>query len=246
MPKISVVIIAINAERYLKKCLASVSWADEVIMIENDSTDNTVAIAKKMGAKVIQHAWMGWAKQKNLAISKTKNNWVLSLDIDEILDEKLTQAIKNADYESFTGFEFNRQNFFAGQWVRHCGWYPDWQLRLFKKDTMQYELKEVHEYVKPVGKIGRLEGNLVHYTYASNQEYFTKLENYTTLDAQYLFKQKKEWSLIYQILKPLKEFWEKYFSQKGYLDGWLGLKISLFSAYYRWRVIKKLKKIIRN
>lgn len=243
MIKISVVIISKNSAKYLKKCLKSVNWADEIVLVDNDSTDQTIEIAKDFGVKVFEHDWLGWAKQKNLAISLTKNNWVLSLDTDEVLDEELIQSIESVDGGTFDGYELNRKNLYAGKWVKHCGWYPDWQLRLFKKGKMQYEDKEVHEHVEPVGKIGELKGNIIHYTYASNREYFAKLERYTMLDAQYLFKQKKMWTLIYQILKPIKEFLEKYFKQCGFLDGLLGFKISIFSAYYRWQVAKKLKEL---
>lgn len=241
MEKISVVIISSNSQKYLRECFTSVKWADEIILVDNDSTDQTIKIAQDFEAKVYEHHWMGYAKQKNFAISKTKNQWILSIDTDEVLDKKLTAAIKNADYKNSDGFELNRRNLFAGQWVRYCGWYPDWQLRLFKKNKMQYQDQEVHERVQPVGKIGQLKGHLIHYSYVSNQEYFTKLEKYTSLDAEILWQKHKQWSLVYQIFKPIKEFFQKYFSQKGYLNGWLGLKISLFSAYYRWQVAKKLK-----
>jgi len=241
MSKISVVIITKNAERHLKKCLESIAWADEILIIDSGSRDNTLVIAKRFKTKIIKQKWLGFAKQKNLGISRAKNNWILSIDADEILDKEIIKSIQRADLKNYDGFYLNRKNFFGDKWVRYSGWYPDWQLRLFRKDKMCFEEKKVHEEVKARGKIGYLKGHLLHYTYQNNQDYFRKIDNYTTLDAQILYNKKRKWSLVYQLGKPIKEFFQMYIQKKGFLDGWLGLKICLFSAYYRWEVAKKLR-----
>lgn len=243
MQKISAVLVVINVENDLKKIVDNLSWADEIIMVENDSVDNTIKLAKELGVRIYTQPWLGYARQKNFAINLAKNQWVLSIDQDEVISPELAQSIKEQDYSRNNGFYLSRRNMFAGRQVRYCGWYPDWQLRLFDKTLMKFEEKEVHEKVLPVGKIGYLKGDLIHYSYKSNKEYFNKLFKYTSLDAKILSQNNKKWTLSYQIGKPIKEFFQKYISEKGFLDGFLGLKISIFSAYYRWVVISKLRNL---
>lgn len=243
MVKISAVVITKNAEKYLEKCLRSIKpLVDEVVLMDSGSSDKTIAIAKELGAKVFKQKWLGFARQKNLAIAKTKNNWILSIDADEVIDHQLVGAIKKASFSQSDGFYVNRKNFYADHWVRHCGWYPDWQLRIFKKSAMKFEEREVHEAVLPKGKIGYLQGHFIHYTYANDHEYFLKIDRYTSLDAKILYLKKRKWTIFYQLAKPIKEFLHLYVGKYGFKDGGLGLKICLYSAYYRWVAAKKLKK----
>lgn len=243
-PKISVAMIAKNSQDHIESSLKSVAWADEIVVIvDKKSSDNTLKIAQKYATKVIEQEWLGFAKQKNFAINETKNNWVLSLDADEIVSVELMSAIYKADLVNYSGFYLSRKNYFGKSWVKYCGWYPDWQLRLFNKKIMNFEDKIVHEHIKPKGKTGYLKGDIIHYSYDSKKDYFEKLEKYTDLDAKHLFDQKRKWSMAYQIGKPVKEFFYKYIEQQGILDGGLGFKISLFSAYYKWQVCKKLKEL---
>lgn len=248
MQKISVVMIVYNGEKYLSEVLKSAKKiADEIIIvIDARTTDKTAKIAKEFGAKTYIQKWLGYGKQKNFVVNKTKNNWVFSLDYDEVLDNKLIDDIKHKNLSGHNGFYVARKNLFGKKWVRGCGWYPDWQLRLYRKDKLFFEEKEVHETVKHRGKIGNLSGNLVHYTYENDKDYFIKLARYTDLDAKILYNKRKKWSISYQFGKPLKEFWQKYIKEKGYLDGALGFKICLFSAYYRWTAIKKLNKLYKH
>ena len=243
-PKISVVMITKNAEKYLAKSLDSVKdISEEIIIVDSGSKDKTKKIAKKYGAKVIDKKWQGFAKQKNYAISCAKNNWVLSLDADEILDDELKKEILDIDYNKYDGFYIPRKNFFAGKQVKHCGWYPDYQLRLFKKNKMRFAELDVHEKVAPKGNIKKLRNSMIHYTYDSDEQYFRKIAKYTDLDAKILYNKKRKWSVLYQFGKPIKEFWHCYITQSGYLDGFLGIKICCLNSYYRWLVIKKLRKM---
>ena len=245
--KISAVIITKNAARSLAKVLESIgNLSEEIIIVDSGSTDQTLDIAKKFGCKIIRQEWLGYGAQKNLGINAAKNNWVLSLDADEIVSRELAKSISNANYDNFDGFNISFRNYFGGKWVKHSGWYPDWHLRIFRRDKMQFETTDVHELVKPVGKIGYLEGDIIHHTYLSNRHYFQKIEGYTTLDAKYLYKKKRKWSIFYQLGKPIKEFFQIYFGRGGYLDGLLGLKIACFSAYYRFLTAKKLRVLYRN
>jgi len=244
MEKISAVIITLNAQSHLDKCLDSIkSLVDETIIVDSGSIDKTLDIAKKHDARIFRQDWLGFAGQKNFGIAKAKNKWVLSLDADEIINPELEKNIKKADLNTYDGFYLSRRNYFGKKWIAHCGWYPDYQLRLFRADKMNFEKKEVHEIIKSVGKIGILPGDLIHYTYKDDKEYFKKFANYTTLDAKFLFSKKKKWSVVYQIGKPIKEFWQMYIEKKGILDGFTGLKVCLFSAYYRFIVAAKLKEL---
>lgn len=244
IPKISAVIIAKNAAKHFSECLRNLLWLDEIILvIDAASTDETIDIAKKFKTKTYRQKWLGYAKQKNFAISKARNNWILSIDTDEIVDEQLKKTIGKTDLEDYNGFYIARKNYFGKRWVRFCGWYPDWQLRLFKKNIMKFAEKAVHEQVKPVGKVGYIQGHIIHYTYSNNQEYFTKINDYTALDARILYEKKRKWTIFYQIGKPIKEFCEMYFAKLGFLDGLLGMKICAYSAFYRWSVIKKLREM---
>ncbi|OGD65730.1 hypothetical protein A3F08_02930 [Candidatus Berkelbacteria bacterium RIFCSPHIGHO2_12_FULL_36_9] len=248
IPKISVAIIAFNAEKYLLQVLTSAEKIAEeiVVVIDDKTTDKTEQIAKKFKARIYLKKWLGYAKQKNFALINAKNNWVLSIDSDEVIDEKLLKNIRQADFSKFEGFYLSRKNFFGNKWVKHCGWYPDYQLRLFKKNKMLFEEKDVHEKVKSSGKIGYLEGDILHFTYTSGKDYFEKISEYTALDAKILYNKKRKWSVFYQLFKPLKEFWQMYVIEKGYLDGMLGLKICLYSAYYKYLVAKKLRAYLKT
>jgi glycosyltransferase involved in cell wall biosynthesis len=247
LSKISAVIITKNAQRYLSRVLKSLNnLVDEVIVVDSGSSDDTLKIAKTYKARIIKQSWLGFGQQKNFGIKHAKYNWILSLDADEIVSKNLAQDIKNADFNKFAGFYLQRKNLFTGKWIRHCGWYPDWQLRLFKKDRMRFDTVDVHEQVQPKGKVGHLKGDIIHYTYDSDKQYFQKINNYTDLEASYLYKQKRKWSVIYQIGKPLKEFYEMYFVKKGIFDGFMGLKICMYSSYYRYLSAKKLHKLYKH
>lgn len=244
MPKISVTIITYNAQRHLKKVLDSIKGlADEIIIVDSGSIDKTKAIAKAYNAKFIYHKWPGFAKQKNFAIEKAKNNWILSLDADEIVPYNLEQEILSADYDKLDCFYISRKNYYGNHWVKGCGFHPDWQLRLFRKDKTRYLDMPVHEQVKPVGNCKYFKSSMIHYTYIDDADYLEKIKKYTTLDAQVLFDNKRKWSLSYQIGKPIKEFFSRFISQKGYEDGYVGFKVSIISAYSKYLTIVKLRKL---
>lgn len=247
MKKISAVIITYNAEKHLAKVLERLKdIASEIIIVDSGSTDQTMIIAKKFKSRIFKQKWLGYARQKNFGLDRAKNDWILSLDADEVVDDELAESIKKADPKHFNGYYIAFKNYFDVEWVRYGGWYPDWHLRLFNKNMMRFQIKEVHEQIKPIGNIGYLKGNILHYTYNSNKHYFQKIEKYTALDAEYLFGKGRKWTMFYQIGKPIKEFFQMYFSKKGFMDGFLGLKIALYSAIYRYKVAEKLHKLYKT
>lgn len=243
MIKISVTIIAKNSQKYLKKVLASTAWADEIIIIDDHSSDATLAIAKEFGAKIFQHSWEGFARQKNFGIKKAKNNWILSLDSDEVVSKELIEEIKHADFIKHDGYYLSRRNIYSSKWIRGSGFYPDWQLRLFRRDMMQFIDLPIHEQVKPVGKVGYLQNDIIHFTYVNDKEYADKIKKYAILDGEVLFSKGRKWSIWYQYGKPFKEFFERLLVKKGYIDGLRGIKIAYFSGSSRWLAAKELRRL---
>ena len=182
--KISAVIICTNEEKNIEDCLKSVSWADEIVVIDGGSTDNTRELALKYTDKVYENKWEGYAKQRTFSLGKVSNEWMFSLDADERCTEELTKEMLerlNADGEKYSGYEMPRKSFFLGKWVKHCGWYPDYKLRLFRKDKVKLSDNLVHERYLIDGETGRLKNDILHYTVTSISEFMDKVNVYSTL-----------------------------------------------------------------
>lgn len=244
MEKISAVVITKNNEKTIKQCLDSIKHLDEVIIVDNGSSDQTLHIAKKIhNVRIFSQDWLGYAGQKNFGISKAKNKWVLSLDSDECLPESLFQEIQGLNFSLYDGFYLPRLTYFLDQPIWHCGWYPDHQIRLFKKTKMKFSSDAVHEKVAPVGQIGKLKNHLLHHSYQTTGEYFERLNHYTTLEAS-LDKYKKIKpplkTYLKLLTKPVYRFFKMYLWQKGFLDGLTGLKLCIFSSYYDFIVFAKV------
>ncbi len=243
--KVSVTIITKNEEKNIKKCIESVQFADEIILVDCGSIDRTISIAQQFGEKVkiFQKKWMGYAAQKNFALSQTKNDWVLSLDADEQITSFLAQEIQKRlklDVGNFDGYYIPRKNYFLGRWIVHCGWYPDYQLRLFLKNKAHFNDKAVHEKVIPPPKTDKLKNSLEHYSYQNLGEYFSRLNDYTNLQSK-----AKEDNSLYRIffvlgIKPIHRFFYMYFFKLGILDGWRGFLLSVLSGYYELLVFIKV------
>ncbi|HLD18382.1 MAG TPA: glycosyltransferase family 2 protein, partial [Candidatus Nanoarchaeia archaeon] len=154
MQKISVTIITLNEEANIRACLESVKWADEILVSDSGSSDRTVEICKEYGAKVFNDVWLGFGKQKNLIAGRARNNWILNIDADERvtpeLKKEIEEVLNNGDCE---GYNIPRKNFFSNKWIRHCGWYPDYNLRLYRRDKGRFNERNVHEAVQIDGKI---------------------------------------------------------------------------------------------
>jgi len=235
MLKISVLVITLNEENNIGRCLASVAGiADEIIVIDSFSTDNTVAIAESYGAQVIQQAFIGYGQQKNMGSSLARNSWILSLDADECLTPELKTAISTiAETTTYPAFEIARLTSYCGQWIRYCGWYPDKQTRLYNRTKGNWIEQKVHEYWQPTHneKKGRLRGNLLHYSFTSTAAHLKKIEKYTDLSAQEAFRKRKNASLFKLIFSPFWHFFTDYFIRLGFLDGYYGYIICRLSAY---------------
>ena len=231
--RLSVVMITLNSEKYLKESLSSALFADEVLILDAGSIDNTVKIAKDLGVKVYQEPWKGFGRQKQRAVELAKNEWIFVLDSDEVITEALKrevlEVIKKNEYD---GFFVPRLNYFFGKPIKRCGLYPDYSLRLFKKSKGRFTEDEVHERVLINGKTGCLKSYMLHYAYETIEEFIEKQNRYSTLGA----KPNK----LKAIFAPLWTFFKLYFLKLGFLEGWHGFVISvLYSQYTFWKYTKK-------
>jgi len=231
---LSVIIITKNEARNIEDCLRSVAWAQEIIVVDQYSTDGTVETAKRLGARVYQESWKGFAGQKNSALEKAGGDWILSLDADERitipLKEEIEETISRNDASH--GYFIARKNFFSGQWIRHGGWYPDYCLRLFKKASGRFEERAVHEKVVVQGATGYLRNPMEHYTYRSTADYLIRTERYSRLAALEIAETKRPvlWSAL--TLRPAFTFLNMYLLRGGFLDGKKGLFLAASYAYY--------------
>lgn len=229
MEKLSVILITGNEEKNIVECLESVKWADEIIVVDSESTDKTVELAKKYTDKIYINKWPGFAKQKSFALNLATNEWVLSVDADERVTDELKTEIESLNPGDTAGYYIRRNNFFLGESISSCGWEKDYQLRLFKKDKTKLTDQLVHEGFIVDGKTDRLVNTMIHYTHDSITETVDKINSYSTLQAMELVDRKKT-SGSGIILHSLSAFLRYYFSQKGYKDGVRGLMISLFNS----------------
>lgn len=227
--KISVIVITGNEVNNIADCLESVKWADEIIVVDSESKDATVELARKYTDKVIIKKWQGFSKQKAFALEQASNEWVLSIDADERVSEKLKHEILNLDYDDTVGYRIPRENYFLGKHITTCGWGQDKQLRLFIKSKTVVSDKSVHEGFIIDGKRGDLINPLIHHTHVSIQKTMEKVNSYSSLEAFDLSNKKKSGGTAI-VLHALAAFLRSYFSLKGYKDGIHGLIISLFNS----------------
>lgn len=237
-PKLSVAIITLNEEAVIRRTLDSVKWADEIVVVDSGSTDKTVEICREYTDRVIYQEWPGFAKQKNSAIDRTSGDWVLSLDADEPVEPELGKEIRSiiSSSSALDGYYLPRKTFFLGKQVKYGGWYPDYNLRLFRKSKGRFEERAVHEAVKVAGKLGRTQHSILHYAYPDLSSYMSSINKYSSLAVAVMAEQnsiskfKTGWLNI--LGRPVFTFLLKYIFRLGFLDGKRGLVLNLFHSYY--------------
>ena len=226
--KISVVIITHNEEANIRRCLESIAFADEKIALSYTSN-------------IIKRKWEGFSKQKNYGISRARNEWILSIDADEVLSEELKQKIRYLESTKYDGFYMKRKPYFMGKFIRHCGWYPDKQLRFFKKSAGRFdENKLVHESVILKGRKSTLEQELLHFPYRSIGGYFEQFNKYTSLAAQQYMRDGRKFSKAKILINPIATFFKMYLLRFGLLDGFAGFCICVLSSCYNFVKYAKL------
>ena len=248
MPKVSVTIITKNEAEDIAAALDSVAWADERIVVDSCSTDDTASIAGWHGARVVSREWPGYIAQKNYAASLASHDWILSLDADErvtpALAGEITATLGREPAER--GYRIPRVTFHLGRWIRTTDWYPDDQLRLYDRRAAEWTGRRVHEGVTVKGPIGRLRHELQHYAYRDIDEHMETIERYTTLAAQQMFEAGRRATFFDVAVQPKFAFFRNYILKRGFLDGTAGLIISRMNAYYVFLKFAKLRELQRN
>lgn len=246
MINLSVVIITYNEEAKIKFCLESVrDIADEIIIVDSFSTDQTEQICKNYNVHFIQNKFQGHIQQKNYAISKAKFDYILSLDADEVLSNQLKENIKRIKQNfSADGYSFNRLNNYCGKWIKHGSWYPDRKLRLWDRRLGQWEGENPHDRFKMIenAKIEHIKGDLLHYTISEITEHINQVYKFSTIGAQSDINRGKRSSILKIIINPLWKFLRDYLIKMGFLDGYEGFQIAIISAFatfLKYSIIKQ-------
>jgi glycosyltransferase involved in cell wall biosynthesis len=237
---LSLVLIAHNEAANLPRCLDSAApLASEIVVVVNDCTDDTVAIAQRYGARVIEHPWKGHRDQKNIALGYATQPWVLCLDADEEVSPALAASIREfvrRDDKKFAGAYFARIVFFLGRWIRHGDWYPDWSLRLIRRDQGKWGGSPEHDKMELAGAMAKLSGELYHYSYRDMNHQLLKLPYYSDIFLKRLRDRDARWSALGTIFRAKWRFFRSYFLRLGFLDGYPGFYIAsfqFFSTLYR-------------
>lgn len=234
-PKVSAVVIAYNDASYLRACLETLAWVDELIVVDSYSTDETEAVGREFTDKVFQHEFKGFGRLRNDAVAHAMHDWVFSLDTDERTTPELVREVQQLleGEPQAVAYYVPRRNFFLGKWIRYCGWYPDYrQPQLFRRSCMRYREEVVHEGVVVDGPIGYLREHVLQYPFRNIDHYLAKMDRYSDLMAKRMEEQGRTFSAHQLVTHPVYTFFKMYVLRKGILDGMQGLILSGLYAYY--------------
>lgn len=239
---LSVVVITKNEADNISGVLESVAWADDIVVVDSESTDDTVAIARRYTDRVFTRAWEGYGAQKNYATGLAAHDWVLSLDADERVPPELAAEIDEALRRSpaLKGYRIPRTTRYLGRWIRSTDWYPDYQLRLYDRRVSAWNARFVHESVTVQGRVGTLSSEIRHYAYDDLSDHLATINHYTTLAARQMAAEHRRAGLTDLIVHPPLVFFRNYLLRRGFRDGGPGLVISLMNAYYVFLKFAKL------
>ncbi len=246
---VSVVVLTKNEGKNIQRCLDSVSgWADEIIIVDDESTDKTVDIAAEYTNRLIIRKMDIEGRQRNFAYAQAKNLWVLSLDADEVVTAELKEEIQDVlgKPTQCNGFTIPRRNFIGDYWVRYGGWYPSPQLKFFRKDKFIYEEVGVHPRAFMDDPCCHLKSDIIHYSYKNIEDFLNKLNNQTTREAKKWFQQNKPMRLGRFIWRSLDRFIRTYIGRKGYKDGFIGFVVAFYAALYQFISYLKYRELIHS
>jgi glycosyltransferase involved in cell wall biosynthesis len=240
---LSVAIITYNEEDNIRDALESVKWADEIVVVDSFSKDRTVEICREYTDKVFSMEWSGFSHQKNKAISLTTMPWILVLDADERVTGPLRDEITTLlrDEPTMAGYYIPRKNFFSNRWIRHGGWWPDYTLRLFRRNKGRIEEREVHEAIRVDGEVGYLKSPLEHYTYRDVSDFLKRMELYSGLAAKELYKNNRRATVMDLLLRPPATFLRMLILRMGILDGIYGIILAWLYSVYTYKKYSKLR-----
>jgi glycosyltransferase involved in cell wall biosynthesis len=240
MKNISAIVITKNEEANIADCLQSINWVDEIILVDAESSDRTIEIGKRFTSKIFIHRWEGFAKQKAFALTKTSNEWILHIDADEQISSDLREEIIALQETDINGFYLRRENYLLKKHIKSCGWDSDYQLRLVKKSKTRLTDRLVHEGFVVEGKTQRLKNRLIHFTFTSIEKTITKINHYSSLRAEELYKKGRRIGGFGIVSHGFAGFLKFYFLLGGFKDGVHGLVISLFHLITTFLVYMKL------
>lgn len=245
----SIVVITLNEAANVEVCLRPLlQVSDDIVVVDAHSTDGTPALAEALGARVIPSDWMGYSQNKNLGNQVARNDWILSIDADEVLSEELIRTLQTLTLQAGTVYELDRFTNYCGKWIRHSGWYPDWKIRLFDRRFVQWQGEYVHETLAvPAGyKIVRVKGKLLHYSYKSPEDHLERVDRYASLSAKGLYARGKRATFLQLWVSPLFRFLSTYILRLGFMDGREGWLIALSGARLVRKKYMLLKEMWRN
>jgi glycosyltransferase involved in cell wall biosynthesis len=243
---LTAIVLTYNEEKHLPDCLASLGWVPHVLVFDSFSTDQTCQIARQNGADVLQKRFENYAAQRNAALQAVDSEWVLFIDADErvlpALQAEILSRLTSNPKEH--GFWIPRHNYIFGKLTRHCGWFPDYQLRLIRRAGAEYDAnRQVHELVRLSGETAHLQNPLEHINYEYLAEFLQKQRDYTRYDAQILFNEGKRTKPQNYLLQPLRQFIWRFWTLNGWRDGWHGLRLSALMAYFQLVLYRELARL---
>jgi (heptosyl)LPS beta-1,4-glucosyltransferase len=242
---ITAVVLTKNEACNIADCLNSLAWADARLVLDSLSTDETANIARRCGATVAERPFHDYADQRNAAMDLVQSDWLFFVDADERATPELAQEVRELiRTRPEVGWWVPRRNYIFGRWIQHSGWYPDYQLRVLKRDHARYDPnRQVHEVAMLDGEAGHLRHTLTHYNYQTVDQFLRKQRLYSNYEAQILFGQDVRPKARNFILQPLREFWRRYVTWQGYKDGGHGLLLSVLMAYFNLSVYVRLREL---
>jgi len=233
--KISATIIVRNEEHNIAAVCESVAWADEIVIVDSDSTDRTIEIARKYTDKIFNREFRGYQDKHEFADAQATGDWILWIDADERVTPELRSAIetlrKAIDEDRADGYKIKRKTEYLGQWIKHSGWYPDYQMRLYRKEKSFWAGVAPHQTARVNGRVDRLGGELLHYTKRDLSEHHRVTDSYATLGAEYLADSGEKSGAVQILFRPIAAFFRSYLFKQGFRDGVPGLIIAGFTAY---------------
>lgn len=241
--RISILLPTFNNATSVRETLESVKWADEILVVDSFSTDDTLKICGDYGARIIQHEYVNSAKQKNWAVAQCKNEWVLQIDTDEVLEPGAREEIEsvvNSAPSQIQAFRVPRKNHVLGRWVRYAGIYPDYQTRLFRRDAGRWTEREVHAHIQVSGEVKILRHHILHYGMPNISKQLRNLDRYTRYEADELHKHGVSFNWTRVMLRPWLVFIQRYAWERGFLEGWRGFVLCSYLAIYYFLTQAKL------
>jgi glycosyltransferase involved in cell wall biosynthesis len=246
--KLSLVIITLNEEKNIERCIRSVPMASDIVVVDSGSRDRTVEIARNLGARILVEAWRGFYKQKTRATALALQPWVLSLDADEALSEtaqkRIVEIMNSKNLEDQDAYAFPRVTYHMGKWLRRGGMYPDYQARLFHKERAKWLDSSVHEKII-AKKIKKDSGDILHWSFDDIADQIATINRYSSLKAQDMFDKKEKFSYYKLMIKPIRKFIEIYFIKRGFMDGVAGFVVACVGAFSHCLRYAKLYELYR-